>query len=327
MEACLKTGAHYSDTAAGPNLQLEPVDVMLNNQLALDKRFKEAGLTAVISAGGTPGISNVLARYLCDKVEKVDEIHMRYGGKSLVKPKGLEIEGWQTTWSPEVSFLYHGTPGIVYENGKFNRQPPFSGYEEYEFPPPIGKVPQTYVDHEEPVLLGKFIGKGLKRVTYKNRPDTLVGALIKMGFAKNKPIEVKGIKVVPRDVLLKLVRQAVEDFFDEKEPVKKVPKHAWGGVIKVTGEKSGEKITYTVFQGGLPNLDSMKSIYRKFGTTRIGVALPAIISAKMCITGEAEVKGVVAPECLDPMLFLKKMAEAGAPVEFMEKVEKITRIK
>ncbi|MCW3991287.1 MAG: saccharopine dehydrogenase NADP-binding domain-containing protein [Candidatus Bathyarchaeota archaeon] len=321
MEAALRCGAHYTDTAAGPNLQLEPVDVMLNRQLALDQRFKDADLTAVISSGATPGVSDVLARYACDKLDRVEEIKLRFGGRRLVEPKGLEIRGWETGWSPEVSFLYHATPGIVFENGEYLRQSPFSGYEEYEFPPPIGRVPQAFVDHEEPILLGRFIGKGLKRVEYKNRPDTLAGALIKMGFAENKPIEVKGVKVVPRDVLLKMVRQPVESFFKEKEPTEKVLEHAWGGVIEVTGEKAGEKLTHKIFRGGVPDLDGLRVIYRRYGTTRIGVALPAVISAKMSITGEADNKGVIGPECLDPVLFLRKMAEAGAPVKFVEKVE------
>ena len=76
MEAALRSGANYTDTAAGPNLELAPVDLMLNEQFALDEKFKYADLTALISTGGTPGVSDVLARYLCDKLDKVDEINI-----------------------------------------------------------------------------------------------------------------------------------------------------------------------------------------------------------------------------------------------------------
>jgi saccharopine dehydrogenase (NAD+, L-lysine-forming) len=327
MEAALKCGAHYTDTAAGPNLQLEPVDVMLNRQLDLDRLFKEADLTAVVSCGGTPGLSDVLARYLCDKLDTVEKIKFRYGKRRLVEPKGLEIKGWETDWSPEVSFLYHSTPAILFKNGEYIRKPAFSGYEEYEFPPPIGKIPQAFVDHEEPVLLGRFIGKGLKRVEYKNRPDTLAGALIKMGFAEDKPIDVKGAKVVPRDVLLKMVKQPVEDFLEEEEPTEEDLKSAWGGIIQVTGEKAGKKLTYTIFTGGTPNLKDLQTIFHRFGTTNIFVALPAIIAVKMCVTEEAGMKGVIGPECLDPVLFLRKMGEAGAPVKFEMRVDAARLIK
>jgi len=327
MEAALKCGAHYTDTAAGPNLQLEPVDVMLNRQLDFDELFQKADLAAVISCGGTPGLSDVLARYLCDKLDTVEEIKFRYGHRRLVEQKGLEIKGWETNWSPEVSFLYHSTPGVLFENGKYIRKPPFSGYEEYEFPPPIGKIPQVFVDHEEPILLGHFIGKGLKRVEYKNRPDILAGALIKMGFAEDKPIDVRGVKVVPRDVLLKMVRQPVEDFLEEKEPIEKDFKSAWGGVIQVTGEKAGERLTYTIFTGRTPNLKELRATFHRFGTTNTSVALPVIIAVKMCVTGEAAMKGVIGPECLDPLLFMRKMAEAGAPVKFEMRVDATRLIK
>jgi saccharopine dehydrogenase (NAD+, L-lysine-forming) len=327
MEAALKCGAHYTDTAAGPNLQLEPVDVMLNRQLDFDELFQKADLAAVISCGGTPGLSDALARYLCDKLDTVEGIKFRYGHRRLVEQKGLEIKGWETNWSPEVSFLYHSTPGVLFENGKYIRKPPFSGYEEYEFPPPIGKIPQVFVDHEEPILLGHFIGKGLKRVEYKNRPDIFAGALIKMGFAEDKPIDVKGVKVVPRDVLLKIVRQPVEDFLEEKEPIEEDFKSAWGGVIQVTGEKAGERLTYTIFTGSTPNLKELRATFHRFGTTNTSVALPAIIAVKMCVTGEAATEGVIGPECLDPLLFMRKMGEAGAPVKFEMRVDATRLIK
>jgi len=45
----------------------------------------------------------------------------------------------------------------------------------------------------------------------------------------------------------------------------------------------------------------------------------------MCITGEAGMKGVIGPECLDTLLFMRKMAEAGEPVKFKMRVD-ITRL-
>jgi hypothetical protein len=45
------------------------------------------------------------------------------------------------------------------------------------------------------------------------------------------------------------------------------------------------------------------------------------VGAKLCVEGEAE-KGVVAPECLDPIKFLKKMSDMGAPVKFRETLSK-----
>jgi len=81
------------------------------------------------------------------------------------------------------------------------------------------------------------------------------------------------------------------------------------------------------FSGGTPNLKELRTIFHRFGTTNTFVALPAIIAVKMCITGEAGMKGVIGPECLDPLLFMRKMAEAGEPVKFEMRVDATRLIK
>ncbi|GFP18785.1 hypothetical protein HKBW3S03_00290 [Candidatus Hakubella thermalkaliphila] len=88
-------------------------------------------------------------------------------------------------------------------------------------------------------------------------------------------------------------------------------------VIRVTGVKSEEGIEYTISYPYTHFIteEERLEIYKKFGTINIWVGLPAIVGAKMCVEGEAE-KGVIGPECLDPIKFLKKMADMGAPVKF-----------
>jgi saccharopine dehydrogenase-like NADP-dependent oxidoreductase len=57
-------------------------------------------------------------------------------------------------------------------------------------------------------------------------------------------------------------------------------------------------------------------IFRRLGTVKIYVALPAVIGAKMCVEGAQ--KGVITPECLEPVAFLKAMSDMGAPLRFTE---------
>jgi len=45
----------------------------------------------------------------------------------------------------------------------------------------------------------------------------------------------------------------------------------------------------------------------------------------MSIEGDAQ-RGVIAPECFDPIIFLKKMADMGVPVKFQETVSKSVSI-
>ena len=323
MEASLKVGAHYVDTAAGPNFQLEPVDLMLDRQFAYDKKFKDAKLLAVPACGGTPGLTDVLAKYCADELDTVEEIGVYSSHRPIAPKKGLDVKPFYLGWSNEVALLYHATPGIVYENGKYIRMPPLSGYEEYPFPLPCGPAPCTYVDHEEPYLIGKFIGKGLKRAIFKQAPNEFASTLVATGFADPKAIDVKGMKVVPRDVLLALIREPVERFFEEQMPTKlPEPTSYRGSVVTAKGTKEGENVTITLDMGSVNRtLEEMQTMYKRLGTLLIYVAMPAIVAMKLKIAKKTDLTGVMGPECYDAQLFLKTMTKEGSPVKFYENIK------
>ncbi len=159
---------------------------------------------------------------------------------------------------------------------------------------------------------------------FKYPIDPIAAALVKMGFASSESIDVKGVKVAPRDVVMKLVHHPIDTFLTEDERTAKLPpKSAHPYVVEIKGEKSGENMKYKVWWTSslFTNAEEKLELYRKFGTTNIAVALPAIVGAEMCVEGEAE-KGVIAPECLDPVRFLKMMADIGWAVKFHEMLSK-----
>jgi len=212
----------------------------------------------------------------------------------------------------------------VFENGKPRVYPIFSGCEEYVFPDPVGPLVVTYHAHEEAVMLPRFIGKGIKYCDFKYPLDPIAGALVKMGFAERKAIDVKGIKVTPLDVLMNLVHHPVDTFLSEDQKSAKLPlEEVRLVVMEIKGAKSGEDITYKLFWPYqlFTAAEEKIKIYQKFGTTNIAVALPASVGAKMCAAGEAE-RGLIGPECIDPIKFLKTMADMGWPVKFHEECTK-----
>ena len=313
MKAAVENGSHYVDTATG-----DPVWTQLTKgqSLELDNEFKKAGLTALIACGGTPGVTNVLIRYTCDKLDRVDEIRIRAGRKRLKESEEV-VRAWDPGWAPEVALTDYALPPGVFENGKHQVYPIFSGCEEYVFPDPVGPVLVTHHAHEESVTLPRFIGKGIKYCDFKYPIDPIAGALVKMGFAERKAIDVKGVKVVPLDVVMKLVHHPVDTFLGEDESVVKLPPEVVGFIVmEIKGAKASENVTYKLVKPSATAEENLR-LYKRFGTTRIGVALPAIVGAKMCMAGEAE-RGVIAPECLDAKKFLKRMDDAGAPVQFEE---------
>jgi len=320
MKAAVACGAHYVDTAFDDPLWTQ---IIQNQPLELDEDFKKAGLTALFGCGGTPGVTNVLIKYVCDQLDRVDEIGIRIGSKHLEKPKEV-VSAWNPGWSPETALLDYAAEVPVFEDGKYKFYPPFSDPEEYYFPDPVGPLLISYHNHEEMVTLPHFIGKGIKKVEFKYPVDPVAGSFVKLGFAKPEPIEVKGSKVVPFDVLMKLVRPPVDTFLTEDESTARLPlKRANRAVISVKGAKSGEKVTHTITCSIslFSNTEEKLAIYKKLGTTAIFVALPAVVGSKMCIEGSAE-KGVISAECLDPLKFLRMMADIAAPLRFQETINK-----
>jgi saccharopine dehydrogenase-like NADP-dependent oxidoreductase len=316
MKAAVNSGAHYVDTALDYPFITQLAE---RKPLEIDSEFKKAGLTALIACGGTPGVTNVLARYACDKLDRVDEIYVK-GGDSLLEDPHEVVDAWDPGWSPEIALLDYATETMMFENGKYKECAPFSGCEEYDFPDPVGPVVVCYHAHEEGTTLPRFIGKGLKHVDVKYPIDPIAGALVKMGFAKSEPIDVRGVKVSPLDVLMNLVRHPVDTFLTEDEDTVKVPpKFVDLLVVDIKGAKSGEEVTYKLSwpHNLFTNPEERLEVYRKSGTAEIAVALPAIAGAKMCVAGNAG-RGVIAPKCLDPIKFLKMMAAMGAPVKFHE---------
>jgi len=294
MEAALKSNANYVDLASGDG---ESTEDAVKKQLAFDDKFKDAGLTAVVYMGG-PFTTNVAVRYAADRLDRVDEIRMRYATDKFVPIKDF-VPTWAPSWSPETALGEWVPQAAIYENGKWKFTSPFSGVEDYSFPEPVGPATVCYIDYEPTYTLPRFI-KGVKYVDYKIRPDRMAGSLIKMGFGSDKPVDVKGVKVAPRDVLLALLPPAVKT---EPQTSEKV----YGcSLAEVKGEKADKIITYTVYR-----ISNLLKDYQKWGTKWAGVAVPAALTATMLSKGEIKTKGVMPPEGLEPEPFLAKLAEKG----------------
>ncbi|MGD8544060.1 MAG: saccharopine dehydrogenase NADP-binding domain-containing protein [Candidatus Bathyarchaeota archaeon] len=306
FNSALKYGANYVDLAHDWPL----IERFLENLKTSDK-WKKAGLTAVKSQGITPGVTNVLARYAADRLDKVEEVHIKSGWRSPLEEK--MVPTWSPGWSVETALLEWTADSIVYKNGEFKRYPPFSGVETHNFPEPMGPQTLCWVEHDEVVTLPHFIGKGVRYVDIKMSPDIIAGILVNIGLAGTEAIEVKGVKVKPLDVIVKLTKPAIEEF----EEWEKTPEfHKLSGeevyscnAVQVIGEKNGKKVEQYVYLNTL--ISDMREWMRRYGTTNGWVPIPAAATAIMLAKGEIQAKGVIFPECLEPEPFMRKLSEMG----------------
>jgi saccharopine dehydrogenase (NAD+, L-lysine-forming) len=265
--------------------------------LSLNEEARKAGITAVIGCGGSPGLTNMLAKYGADKMEKVDDIRI-FWAESGIDPTGpAAVVHW-----------FHITSGDVpmFIEGDWVNVKALSGPEVVEFSPPLGKIEVRYTGHAEPVTLPRYI-KGVKNVTIKGalfpaRMMELYRTLTEVGFASTENFTVTEQLSVPlRELTTRIVRALghfnPEYFEAMSEEASKIYQDSPGTTrVEVTGERGGEKVHY-VYES---TMDSVT----------LGTAIPAAIGALMILDGKAKGTGVLAPEgAFDSGLFISEVTK------------------
>jgi saccharopine dehydrogenase (NAD+, L-lysine-forming) len=264
----------------------------------IDKAAKEAGITVLTGMGSDPGTNNVLVKWYANKLDRVDEIYL-YWVVSIAELAGA-------AWDHSL----HMTLGKIpqYFDGKLQHVEGGGGEETEKFLDPLGECLISYVGHPQPITIPRYI-KGVKKVVIKGAliplwVDRLIKEQKETGLLSKEPIDVKGTKVIPYDLTLKLWDTIPKD--RDNGPA------ASGLKVIVKGERKGKLVTYTA--------DIV-------GRMAPGTGLPASIAALMMDTGEVTVKGVVAPEgCIDPDKFLAELLKRGAKIHQTETIKSMLEV-
>lgn len=271
-------------------------------------KCKKAGIRALTATGEDPGISDVFAVHGASKLDKAEEAHVRDGDSGVA-----EGTDFFSLWSP-IDLLEETTvPAAVFKNGKMTFVPPLDKREIYEFPPPVGPLPVYYTNHEETYLMPRFI-KGLRNADFQIAIDdnfaSIARMLRKLGLHSLKPIDVKGVKVRPLDVVVSLMPRPVD-------LIGKVKGHAVI-VVDVVGEKDGVKKNVKMW-----TMMSHERAYELCRSNATGylVGSGGAVAAEMLIEGEVKERGFLAPEQLPADKFLARLPSKGLKVE-----ERITNV-
>ena len=287
MDAALKSGTDYVDLAFGP-----PYDTF-DKQMQKDALFKERKLTALTSTGSSPGIVNVVAAHAADELDAVKSIRLRIGDV-------MRSSEPVSTWSPDTMLGDMAEEPIVYENGQYKRVPPFSGEEVFNFPPPIGPQPTFMHVHEEAITLPRFIGKGLSYLDIKlGTPDMpLIKSLVDLGLCRTDPVDVDGVKVIPRNLLLRLFPPTPAPEEIRTKLASGIITDAYQTyVIEIVGVKGNGTITYTYIVTA-PSLRQVQDTMPGATHESYLTGTSAAVFTEMLGEGRFSTTGVIAPECL-----------------------------
>ena len=268
----------------------EGTEILFNSDI--DKMAKEAGITVLTGMGSDPGTNNILVKWYADKLDSVDEVYL-YWVVSIAELAGA-------AWDHSL----HMTLGKIpqYIDGKLVNVEGGTEPVAEKFLDPLGTCHVRYVGHPQPLTLPKYI-KGVKNVIIKGAliplwVDELIQEQKNTGLLGTDPIDIRGTKVTPYDIALKLWETIPKGRDNGPQ--------SSGLKVIVKGQRDGQKVTYTADM---------------VGRMAPGTGLPASIASLMMDAGDVTVKGVVAPEgCIDPAKFLGAFLKRGARIHQTEKI-------
>lgn len=197
MEACLAAGAHYIDTSAPEPVPGRYEMFAYRWQLEFHERFREAGLTALLSIGFDPGVTNVFAAHLAEKMDEVHQLDiLDYNGGSHGHP-------FATNFNPVTNIQEITQPSVWWENGEWREEPAFTTQADYDLPE-LGQQRLTRIYHEELETIVPRID-GLQRAQFWMgfSEDYLkhIEVLGNIGLLSMEPISVGDAKIIPLEFL------------------------------------------------------------------------------------------------------------------------------
>jgi saccharopine dehydrogenase-like NADP-dependent oxidoreductase len=307
----LAAGADYLDMAMSlsrphPSQPYQECGVKLGDeQFAAAEQWAGAGRLALVGIGVEPGLSDVFARYAADELfEKIEEIGVRDGADLVVEsPSGAPV--FAPTFSIWTTIEECLNPPVVYEDGGWHTTEPFSEPEVFEFPAGIGPVECVNVEHEEVLLIPRWVGA--RRVTFKyglgNEFIEVLKTLHKLGLDSTRPVRVGGLAVAPRDV----VAACLPDPATLGDRMR--GKTCAGTWVRGTGRDGNPREVYLYHV--VDNTWSM----REYGHQAVvwQTAINPVIALDLLCSGSWRGTGVLGPEAFPAQPFLAKLTEYGSP--------------
>jgi saccharopine dehydrogenase-like NADP-dependent oxidoreductase len=308
FRAALAARTHYLDMAMSlsrpdPAQPYARTGVKLGDeQFALAPQWEQAGRLALAGIGVEPGLSDVFARYAADRLfTQIDEIGVRDGANLEVA--GYEFAPTFSIWTTIEECL---NPPVIWEAERgWYTTPPFSEPETFTFPAGIGAVECVNVEHEEVLLIPRWVPA--RRVTFKYGLGAefidVLRTLHKLGLDAVAPVSVAGAPVSPRDVVAACL-----------------PDPATLG-DKMTGLTcAGTWVTGTGTDGAAREVYLHHVVDNAWSMAEYGsqavvwqTAVNPVVALELLDSGAWSGTGVLGPEALPPGPFLDLLTDYGSP--------------
>ena len=298
MDACLKCGVHYLDTA-----NYEPPETAhfeYKWQWAYRERFAKAGLCALLGSGFDPGVTNVFAAYVVKHA--LDEVHVL---DIIDCNAGDHGQPFATNFNPEINIREVTARGRYWERGEWVETDPLAWSMDYTFPEGIGEKKCFLMYHEVLESLVQNL-PGIRRarfwMTFSQNYLNHLRVLEDVGMTRIDPVSFQGHDIVPVQFLAKLL----------PDPASLGPLTRGKTCIgnRMQGLSKGKERTVYIY-----NICDHEACYAEVGSQAISytTGVPAMVGAKMLVQGTWLKPGVHNMEEMDPDPFLADLAKYGLP--------------
>jgi saccharopine dehydrogenase (NAD+, L-lysine forming) len=304
FRAALAAGIHYLDMAMSlstphPSDPYRETGVKLGDeQFELADEWAASGRIALVGMGVEPGLADVFARYAADHLfSEIDEAGVREGANLTVE--GFDFAPSFSIWTTIEECL---NPPVIFEKGRgwFTTEP-FSEPEVFDFPEGIGPVECVNVEHEEVLLIPRWIDA--KRVTFKyglgDEFIQVLKTLHLLGLDKTDKVTVGSAEVSPRDVVAACLP-------DPATLGDRMRGKTCAGLY-VTGKGKDGRPRSTYLYHVVDNEWSMQ----EYGAQAVvwQTAVNPVIALELIAEGVWSGAGVLGPEAFDAVPFLEKLRD------------------
>ena len=288
---------HPDDPFRKPGLKLG------DEQFSRAQAWESAGHLALLGMGMDPGLTDVFAAYAVKHlfdVRGVNEVHIRDGGDLAIP--GYAFAPVFSIWTTIEECL---NPPIIWQDGEWHTTAPFSAPEMFPFPEGIGEVECVNVEHEEVLLVPRYLPGGApKTATFKYALGSdfidKLKTIHALGMDRTDKVRVKGIDVSPRDVLAAIT----------PDPAKLGEQMTGRAIVGtwVIGRKDGQPREVFLYQ-----MTDAQECWRTLGLGAVAwqTGFNPVIAMELLARGEWQGVGVLGPESFDPDPYFATLDKYG----------------
>lgn len=287
----VEAGVHYCDLGGNTEIVFK--------QKELETYAREKRVTVVPDCGLAPGMVNILAEYGIEQLDKVDSVQIFVGGLPQHPEPPLN---YMLVYSLEGALDYYTTLSWVLRNGKRTQIKALSEREPVRFEQ-LGELEAFHTAGGLSTMAFRYEGK-IPAMEYKTLRypghAAIMESIRDLGLLDTTPVDVKGMKVIPRDEFIAVVQPKL---------TKPKGRDLVALRVVVSGSNNGTKATKSFEL--VDRYDEQHGVSAMMRTTGYSLSITGLMQARSQITPP----GVYTPdECVPAVTYISELRKRGIEV-------------